>query len=413
MKSPFSARGYDSLLSVPQSRFIERYIIASALAFIAVLLRGILDPILGHVAFYVTVYMAVAVCAVLCGVGPAIFSALVGFLGILYWFVDPRNSLSVSRQSEIRGIVGFFLVCTVLVALGAANRRKQLRLNCTITELTAEACERVRAEQDLQRAYGDLEQRVKDRTAELSQALARLTSEVDVRKQAENQLRRLTVRLMALQDEERRRIARDLHDTTGQTLTALKITVASIQQLGIEVPGLTRLLDDLNAITDEALKEIRTTSYLLHPPLLDEAGFASAAHWFVEGFAKRSSVQVECDIAVPAERLSKEHELVLFRVLQESLTNVHRHSGAGKVSVVATENGNVFGLRIHDDGHGIETQRLEQLQQASSGVGVGIAGMRERVRQLGGTLEIESHKSGTTITVALPLIRGSSLGVSA
>lgn len=417
MTSSLPARKFTILTPLPQSRVIERYGIAFAMAVIAVLLRGLLDPVLGHVAFYVTVYMAVAFCAVICGIAPAVMSALVGFLGILYWFVDPRNSLSVSRQSEIHGIIGFFLVSTVLISLGEANRRKQVRLNSTILDLTSEANERRRAEQALQKAHDELEKRVAERTAELSGALVKLESEIEVRKHAEQQLRNLTVRLMTLQDEERRRIARDLHDTTGQTLTALKLSVASIERLAKTMPGISRIVEDLNALADEAVQEIRTTSYLLHPPLLDEAGFVLATRWFVEGFAKRSNIQVHCDLPENAERLPREYELVLFRVLQESLTNVHRHSGAAAVSVKATEDGNQCRLEVRDNGHGIEKRRLEQLREATGSFGVGIAGMRERVRQFGGLLDIRSDQAGTAVTVTLPLVRSSestaSVGISA
>ena len=417
MTSSLTARKLTILTPLPQSRVIARYGIAFAMAVIAVLLRGLLDPVLGHVAFYDTVFIAVAFCAVICGITPSVMCALVGFLGILYWFIDPRYKLSVSKQSEIHGIIGFFLVSTVLIALGEANRRKQVKLNSTILDLTSEANERRRAEQELQKAHDELEERVEKRTAELSSALVKLESEIEVRKQAEEQLRNLTVRLMTLQDEERRRIARDLHDTTGQTLTALKLSVASIERLAKTMPGISRIVEDLNALADEAVQEIRTTSYLLHPPLLDEAGFALATRWFVEGFAKRSNIQVHCDLPEPAERLPRDYELVLFRVLQESLTNVHRHSGAAAVSVKATEDGNQFRLEVRDNGHGIEERRLEQLRGATGSFGVGIAGMRERVRQFGGLLDIRSDQAGTAVTVTLPLVKSSesttSVGISA
>ena len=131
---------------------------------------------------------------------------------------------------------------------------------------------------------------------------------------------------MTMQDEERRRIARELHDSAGQTLPAIKMAVASLN-FSDPINALVSLqLESVNALIDDALREIRTTSYLLHPPLLDEIGIASAARWFVEGFAQRSGIQVTCDIAQGIERPARDCELVLFRVLQESLTNVHRHA---------------------------------------------------------------------------------------
>lgn len=401
---------------LPQRRVIERFTIALAIAVLSVLLRWLLDPALGHVAFYATVYMGVAFCAVVCGFVPAIVSALIGFAGIFYWFVDPRHSVTIA-SSEIHGVAGFFLVAGVLILLGDANRRKQLRLNETVVALTKEAAERERAEEELKKAHDVLEQRVEERTAELSQALARLASEVGVRKQAEDQLRYLSVRLMTLQDEERRHIARELHDSAGQTLAAIKMTVALIEQTVATVPGLRQFIEELNALTDEALQEVRTTSYLLHPPLLDESGIASAARWFVEGFAKRSGIQVDCDIPETFERPPRDCELVLFRILQESLTNVHRHSGASAASIKLALHADQLKLEIADNGSGIPEDRLKGLEAAET-AGVGIAGMRERVRELGGRLHIQSGNSGTTVSVTLPIAKGSvvnrsSLGMSA
>jgi signal transduction histidine kinase len=396
------------IFSPIQQRFVvERFTIALLTGVLAVLLRGALDPVLGHVAFYVTVYMAVAFCAVVCGFLPAGLSAAVGFLGIFYWFVDPRHSLSLIRRSEIHGVIGFFFVSVVLIALGEANRRKQLKLNDVIATLTAEGRERERAQSELQKAHDELEQRVEERTAQLSQTAAKLETEVGVRKQAEDQLRRLTVRVMTLQDEERRRIARDLHDTTGQTLAAIKMTAGLLAQAGAGIPGLARLLDDLNSFADEALRDMRTTAYLLHPPLLDEAGIASAARWFVEGFAKRSGIAVQCDIPETFQRPNRNCELALFRVLQESLTNVHRHAEASSARVTLVPEGQQLRLEISDNGNGISEERVKQLNESAEGAGVGIAGMRERIRELGGALDIQSNPKGTTIRVLLPMASAS------
>lgn len=396
---------------LPQRRVIERHAIALAVAVLAILLRGLLDPLLGHVAFYATVYMAVAYCAVVCGPVPATICALAGFAGTFYWFVDPRHSVAIVPP-ELHGVAGFFLVCAVLIALGDANRRKQLRLNEAVVALTNEAAERRRAQQDLRQAHDVLEQRVEERTAELSQALARLGAEVGVRKQAEEQLRHLSLRLMTLQDEERRRIARELHDSAGQTLAAIKMTAARVEQAGRAVPGLPRLTGELNALADEALQEVRTTSYLLHPPLLDEAGIASAARWFVEGFAKRSGIEVSCDIPEDLTRQPREYELVLFRVLQESLTNVHRHSGASAADIKLALDGDRLTLEVTDNGNGIPEELLKNLETAEKS-GVGIAGMRERVREIGGGLEIQSGERGTTVSVVLPAFKASRAGVTA
>lgn len=403
MANPASTRSLAFLVPIPRDRVVKRYTLALVTATVAILLRWLLDPVLGHVAFYVTVYIAVAFCAIVCGYFAAVVSGALGFVGIFYWFVDPRHSFAVTRPSEIHGMVGAFLVCAVLIALGEANRRKQLRLNESISALTAEASERKRAQLDLRQAHDGLELRVQARTRELSEALARLESEIEVRQQAEQHLRHLSVRLMTLQDEERRRIARELHDTAGQTLAAMKMSIALILQSGGATPALQPLIDDLNALADEALREIRTASYLLHPPLLDEAGVASAARWFVEGFARRSGIQVLCEIQEGMPRPPRECELVLFRVLQESLTNVHRHSGATNASIRLNLDGDQFRLEISDNGRGVSEQ-LQHMDTSSSRAGVGISGMRERVRELGGYLEIHACNPGTSVRVALPLV---------
>ncbi len=380
---------------------VERYGIALATAALAIVLRWIFDPVLGHVAFYVTVYAAVAFCSVVCGYAPAIVSAIVGFLGIFYFFIDPRHSLSPTRPSEIHGVVGWFFVCAVLIVLGENHRKQQFRLRQSIAAMTSEASERQRAEAALQRAHVELENRVVERTGQLTLTLNSLEGEVMERKRAEEQLRQLSVRLMTLQDEERRHIARDLHDTTGQTLAAMKMTTALIERTAAG-PEMHRLLDDLNALTDEAVQEIRTTSYLLHPPLLDEAGIASAVQWFVEGFSKRSGIQVHCEIAENLQRPPRNHELVLFRVLQESLTNVHRHSGASATTVRLNVSADNFILEIADNGTGIPEDCIKRFHEAGHGTGVGLVGMRERVHELGGRLDIQSNPAGTTVSVALP-----------
>lgn len=368
------------LSPLAQERVWERYVIALASGVLAILLRGLLEPVLGHAGFYVTIYLAVVFSALVCGLGPSILSAVVGTAGIVYWFVDPRNSFGIMDRRDIHGLVACALVCPALIALGEANRRKQLRLN---------------------EARDKLEQRVGERTAQLSQAMANLESEMGVRKQAERELRRLSVHLMVAQDEERRRIARDLHDTAGQTLAAIKMSLANLRQAEPSVPQIERLIDDLNALTDEALQEIRTTSYLLHPPLLDEVGFTSATRWFVEGFTKRSGIQVNCDMPERADRLPEGIELALFRVLQESLTNIHRHSGATAASIKFAQNGAGIELKVSDNGRGLSKEQLARIRESDRGSGVGIAGMRERLRGLGGQLTVESNGTGVTVTVTL------------
>lgn len=216
-------------------------------------------------------------------------------------------------------------------------------------------------------------------------------------------LQNLSQRLLKVQDDERRRVARDLHDSTGQTLTALKMSVAALEEKLKQNQRTSDVLSEIGALADQALQEIRTKSYLLHPPLLDEAGFNSAAQWYVDGFAKRSGIKVRLDLATKRERLPITIETALFRVLQESLTNVHRHSGALEVSIRFQYQAETVVLEIRDCGRGIPTELLRRLREASSETGVGLAGMRERLNELHGKLEIESDPHGTSMRAIVPL----------
>src|SRR5579863_4719980 len=189
------------------------------------------------------------------------------------------------------------------------------------------------------------------------------------------ELQNLSQRLLQAQDEERRKVARDLHDTTGQTLAALKISVSLLQENCKKDSSTLAAVSDVKQLADQAIEEIRTMSYLLHPPLLDEVGFACAAEWYIEGFSKRSGINVKADIAYSGDRLPRNVELALFRVLQESLTNVHRHSGAKNAIVHFQRQSESVSLEIKDFGKGIPAERLQLLTALSAEVGVGLPGM--------------------------------------
>ena len=224
------------------------------------------------------------------------------------------------------------------------------------------------------------------------------------------ELQILSLRLLKVQDEERRKLSRDLHDSTGQTLAALKMSILLLQQHCKENPSQLALAEQATELADQAIEEIRTMSYLLHPPLLDEIGFACAAEWYIEGFAKRSGLNITLDLATEQERLPMNMEIALFRVLQESLTNVHRHSGAAGVHVLFRRQLAEIILEVQDDGCGIPAERLDRLREASAETGVGLAGMRERMLELNGTLELESHGKGTTMRAVVPLFAASRSG---
>ena len=209
--------------------------------------------------------------------------------------------------------------------------------------------------------------------------------------------RRLSARLMHLQDEERRKFARELHDSTGQHLAAAKMVLASIAANHGD-----RRYTDCIDLLDQSLREIRTISHLLHPSGLDEAGFCSAATWYAEEFAKRSGVTIALDIPEPAERLPRDVEIALFRVLQESLTNIHRHSKSSSAEVIFQYAPPQASLIVKDHGVGIPGDVLERFRSSGTS-GVGLAGMRERVRELGGTFEVSSGAEGTVLRVTLPV----------
>ncbi|HEX4425253.1 MAG TPA: CHASE3 domain-containing protein [Terriglobales bacterium] len=236
-----------------------------------------------------------------------------------------------------------------------------------------------------------------------------LSAELEARGQAElnardseESMRRLTVRLLQLQDEERRKFSRELHDSLGQYLSGVKM---NLDMLASTEPAPPRLLTESIYLLDQAISETRTISHLLHPPLLDEAGFASAAKWYVEGFAQRSGIEVTADLPDGLNRFPKTVELGLFRVLQESLTNIHRHSGSPKAEIALKMlSGNVL-LTVRDFGRGVPSELLTIFQAKGTNAGVGLAGMRERIRELGGRLDIQSTGGGTLISVTMPLER--------
>ena len=229
--------------------------------------------------------------------------------------------------------------------------------------------------------------------AQLESVLLERTAELQI----------LSQRLLKVQDEERRKLARDLHDSTGQTLAALKISVSYLQENCKHDRETMAIVADVAVFADQAIEEIRTMSYLLHPPLLDEVGFNCAAEWYVEGFAKRSGINVRADLATPVERLPMRIEIALFRVLQESLTNVHRHSGASEATISFRPQTCTATLEIRDFGCGIAADRLVRLRETSAETGVGLAGMRERLHELNGKLEIESEGHGTTMRATVPV----------
>lgn len=266
------------------------------------------------------------------------------------------------------------------------------------TELVGEE-QRSRTIAQLQQKAQALEKEMAERK-QVEEALRRTQAELEsIVEQRTAALRHLSLRLLRLQDTERRHIARELHDSLGQYLVGLKLKFEMIR----ESPDSEELWSEADLVLQRSMAEVRTLSYLLHPPTMDAAGFSSAARWFVEGFGQRSEVTVTLDAPDDLGRLPDAVEVALFRVLQEALTNVHRHSGASQAHVVIGKNGGLVVLEIKDNGCGIPQDLLDDFHATGGGMGVGLAGMRERAWELGGTLKVESDNGGTWVRVAVPV----------
>lgn len=227
--------------------------------------------------------------------------------------------------------------------------------------------------------------------------------DVTDQKLAEDSLRFLSRRLMQLQDEERRRIARELHDSTGQCLAALRMNLdAIVRDSGGLPPKARRALDEALSLSRSCATDVRTISYLLHPPLLDDVGLVPALRWYIEGFTQRSGIQIHLDVAEPPVLLSKDLNTTLFRIIQESLTNILKHAGSKAAEIRLKFSADKISLEVRDFGQGIKLSCVNPPKRGIQGLGVGITGMRERVSQLGGQLLIESADPGTVVKAIFP-----------
>jgi signal transduction histidine kinase len=215
-------------------------------------------------------------------------------------------------------------------------------------------------------------------------------------------LRDLSTRLLHVQDDERRRVARDLHDNTGQQLALLSMSLYDLEtKASRHSPDLAEGLANAGQLVRQVSAELRTLSYLLHPPLLDEMGLESALRWYVDGFTQRSGVQVTLDVSADLGRLSNDSEISMFRVVEECLTNIHRHSGSSTARIRIYRLPGKACLQVSDEGQGIARERLSEIE-FFRGAGLGLRGIRERVAGLNGELEVVSREKGTEITVVIP-----------
>jgi signal transduction histidine kinase len=353
-----------------------RYIVALLAVVVALLIRGALNPLLGDSVPYVILFPAVVFSAWYCGLGPSLFSVVLCLVGSKYWFIPPVHSFNLPTRADSIGMLAFLFGSAFIVTIGEARRHEN---------------------EKLRQSQGELEARVKERTAELDCA--------------NESLRELTARLLQLRDEERRRFARELHDSVGQVLAALSINLSTARTDIERLAKTVKTLSQSETLVQEMSKEVRTISHLLHPPLLDEAGLSSALRWYVDGFAERSNIKVDLEFPDDFGRVSRELETAIFRLVQECLTNIHRHSGSpiAKIRIVRSD-GAVL-VEVSDHGKGIAAEKLIKMDAAGL-PGVGIRGMRERIRQLGGRLEINSEGQGTMIRARLPVANTSSIAAA-
>jgi PAS domain S-box-containing protein len=291
---------------------------------------------------------------------------------------------SWSGEFEVRCKSGRFLTALVTLSPIVDDRGTTIR----IVGVSQDLSERKQTENELRKMGIEQERRVRERTAELNKA--------------NESLRDLSARLLILRDEEARRLARELHDSVGQLLSAMSINIATIQAQSHKLDGAgAKAAAENKLLIEQTNNEIRTISHLLHPPLLDELGLASTLRWYVDEFSERSKLKTELGISSNFGRFSTDLETVIFRIVQECLTNIHRHSGSKTAAIrIFRQDGQII-IVVQDSGNGISPDKLSLISDSQGGVG--FRGMRERIRHLGGDLKIHSDREGTVVTARLPL----------
>ena len=283
---------------------------------------------------------------------------------------------------------------------------KESGINHSVIAICSEVTDQVRAREQLRKAAEEAssgQEKFKKLSESLEAEVRNRTNELEMRNKEvlgqADQLRDLSVRLLKAQDEERRRIARELHDSSGQTLAALGM---NLSRLGRDAEnGTQAIVDESMQMVRQLTQEIRTTSYLLHPPMLDETGLEGALRWYVRGIVERGGIDIRLEIPEDLKRLPRDMELVIFRVVQEALTNIHRHSGSKTAEIRISCGETNVEVAVQDWGRGIPAERLVEIQ--TKGSGVGFRGMRERVRQLRGEMNVGSGEDGTKIVVSFPI----------
>jgi PAS domain S-box-containing protein len=431
-------------------------------------LRYLLTPLLGHQNPYHTVWLAVVFAAWYCGLGPSIVTTILTALGVNYWFLPPIRSFNVADRTDWNGLIAFVVFSGAIIALGESNRRgfaARSRL-AAIVESSDDAIVSKNLSgvitswnKGAERVLGHTAEEAvgrhitliipSDRNAEEAMILDRIRrgepvehfetvrvrkdgTHVDVsltispvrdstgrvigaskvardvteRKRIAEAIKEteLAARLLKLQDEERRRMARELHDGVGQLLAAMNMNAGGLEMEKANLsPEGVRCVDENARLIDQVSSDIRTLSYLFHPPMLDEMGLPSALAWYVDGFAERSKITVKLEAPREWQRLPEDYELCLFRIAQECLTNIHRHSGSPTATVKLLRSPSEIMLEVSDEGRGVDPEIQARIASGKT-AGVGLRGMRERVRQFGGNVKLRSTAKGTTVVATLPFL---------
>jgi signal transduction histidine kinase len=356
-----------------------RYAIALALTAAALVGRWGMVPLLGDHVPFALVYGSVVLSALYLGLGPSITSSVVGIVCVRLFFA--RQFFVITNIKELSETLTYIGGCILIVFAAEAIRRSSGRLKAANRELGAQA-------EALRALSQQLERRVEERTAQL--------------KQAESSARQLGAQVLRMQDEERRRIARDLHDSVGQAVAILNMNLGRLSRSTNLNSLESAMVADSKIIANDVSDEVRTISYLLHPPLLDDMGLPAALKWYVEGFSKRSGITTGLELSRNFGRLPADCEIAIFRIVQESLTNTHRHAESRRATVRVTWDPEQVEVQVEDGGKGISPDLRADFTEGAA-MGVGLRGMRERVAQLGGKLDLQSSSSGTVVRAILPL----------
>lgn len=338
------------------ARTIGPYTVAFLAVLLAVGIRALIYPILGGTGSesstfmaYTTFMVATAFSAWFLGRGPALLTIALGLVVGDFLFSPPAFTLSMFSRRELAETATYLIACTAFFLVGIAKQKRAAVLQQKNLEI----------------------------------------------EQANFRLREMSVHLMRAQDEERRRIARELHDSVGQYLGAINMVLAPLVERPTELSANAfESVGQAVEIGRTCANEVRTISHLLYPPLLEEMGLPAAVRWYTEGFANRSGIEVQLDVPDDLERFGPDIEIVLFRILQESLTNVHRHSGSRTARIALGADVREVWLEVKDQGKGMK---------GKNGSGVGTRGMQERIKELAGQLSITSGDAGTIVKAVVPL----------